>query len=206
MKVLAIDDQPEVLKQIEKAIADAEGPDGKPYDVVALTDHLEAFERLDAEHFDVVITDMVMGADQDEGLAILHKLSGQSPITIVLTAYPSIPNCVEAMRAGAWDYLEKVPADGSDAYENLLRSLADACRFRAERPEHGLANPDAKWVHEHFAELLDEYGGEVIAVLYGKVVDHDKDYRALRRRVAQEYAVARPMLVSVPDTKVEAVE
>ena len=206
MKVLAIDDEPEVLKQIEKAIAGAEAPDGKPYDVVGLTDHLEAIERLDAEYFDVVITDIVMGTDQDEGMAVLRKLTDRSPITIVLTAYPSIPNCVDAMRAGAWDYLEKVPADGSDAYENLLRSLAEACRFRAEHPEAGRSNPDAKWVHEHFGELLDQYGGEVIAVLDGKVVDHDKDYRALRRRVAERYAVARPMLVSVPDTQVEAVE
>ena len=206
MKVLAIDDQPEVLKQIEKAVAATDGPDGKPYDVVALTDHLEALQRLDAEHFDVVITDIVMGTEQDEGLAILRKLTNRSPITIVLTAYPSIPNCVEAMRAGAWDYLEKVPADGGDPYDNLLQSLSDACRFRAEHPQAGRSNPDAKWVHEHFAELLDQHAGEVIAVLDGKVVDHDKDYGALRRRVAERYPLARPMLVSVPDTEVEAIE
>ena len=55
MKVLAIDDQPEALKQIERAILAAEGPDGKPYDVAALTDHVEALKRLDAEHFLAVV-------------------------------------------------------------------------------------------------------------------------------------------------------
>ena len=42
MKVLAIDDQPEALKQINKAIAGANGPDGRPYKVTALIDHQEA--------------------------------------------------------------------------------------------------------------------------------------------------------------------
>ena len=45
MRVLAIDDQPEVLKQIEKAIAGADGIDGQPYDVVGLDDHQEAMKR-----------------------------------------------------------------------------------------------------------------------------------------------------------------
>ena len=99
MRVLAIDDQAEALKQIEKAISAAKGPDNKQYEVVALADHNNAIKRLSAKHkrFDVVITDMVMGTEEGEGLEILRQLVGKSPITIVLTAYPSIPNCVAAM-------------------------------------------------------------------------------------------------------------
>jgi len=206
MNVLAIDDQSEALKQIEKAVSAAKGPDGKPYDVTALTDHAEAIERLADERFDVVITDMVMGSGEAEGMEVLRTLIGKSPITIVLTAYPSIPNCVEAMRAGAWDYLEKVPADGSDAYENLLNSLEAACRKRMEQPETGRPSRDAKWVHEHLGELTRDYGGKVIAVLDQKVVDHDASYGELQKRVKQRFPVAQPTLVSIPDTEIEAIE
>ncbi len=206
MRVLAIDDQPEALKQIEKAIASDRGPDGRAYEVVALADHNEALKRLDAERFDVVITDMVMGADEEEGLSVLRKLTDKSPITIVLTAYPSIPNCVASMRAGAWDYLEKVPDDGSDAYRNLLDSLREACRYRMEHPDAGRFDPDAKWVHEHLAELAGDYGGKVVAVLDQEVIDHDEDYAKLVERLKGMSAVARPMIVSIPDPKVEAIE
>jgi len=206
MKVLAIDDQPEALKQIEKAVSAAAGPDGKKYDVTALADHAEAIKRLEEERFDVVITDMVMGMEEKEGLEVLRTLIGKSPITIVLTAYPSIPNCAEAMRAGAWDYLEKEPADGSDAYENLLNSLEAACRKRMEQPESGRPPEDAQWVHQHLGKLTRDYGGEVIAVLDQKVVDHDASYAKLLKRVKQQFPVAQPTLVSIPDTEIEAIE
>ena len=206
MKVLVIDDQPEALKQIENAISDAKGPDEQPYEIVALTDHKEALGRLEKERFDVVITDMVMGTEEQEGLAILQELADKSPVTIVLTAYPSIPNCVAAMRAGAWDYLEKVPGDGSDPYENLLRSLQEAYRERLEHPEARRSNPDSKWVQQNLGELMGQHAGEVIAVLDQKVVDHDKDYGRLLERIKGMYPVARPTIVSLPDTKVEAIE
>ena len=206
MKVLAIDDQPEVLKQIEKALAAAEGPDGSPYEVVGMVDHEAALERLDAEHFDVVIADMVMGAQENEGLAILRALTDKSPITIVLTAYPSISNCVESMRAGAWDYIEKVPEDESDPYETLLRSVRQACEVRMAHPHAGRINPDSTWVRHHIGELMEEYGGEVVAVLDGKVVDHDAMYGALIDRVNERYPVTPPTIVSIPDPKVDAVE
>lgn len=205
MKVLVIDDEPQALKQIEKALASAEGSDGRPYEVTGLTDHGEALKRLVDEHFDVVITDMVMGTEEEEGLSILRELTDRSPITIVLTAYPSVPNSVASMRAGAWDYLEKVPADGSDPYENLLQSLQEACRLRIEHPEAGRTNPDSRWVHEHLGELVSRYGGEVVAIIDGKVVDHDKTNGALRERVKKKYPVARPTLVSIPDASIETI-
>ena len=206
MKVLAIDDQPEALKQIEKAISNAQGPDGRPYEVLALTDHLEAPKRLDRERFDVVITDMVMGTEEEEGLAILRQLTDKSPITIVLTAYPSFRNCVASMRAGAWDYLEKVPADGSDPYENLLKSLQDACQTRLAHPHACRSSQDAKWVGAHLGELTKQFAGEVVAVLDQRVVDHDKSYGKLVERIKKKYPVAPPTIVSLPDTTVEAIE
>ena len=206
MKVLVIDDQPEALKQIERAIASAEGPDGSPFEVVAMSDYEEALSRLDTERFDVVVTDMVMGPSEDEGLSVLRTLAGMSPVTIVLTAYPSIPNSVAATRAGAWDYIEKMPADGSDPYERLISSMQEAHRFRVEHPEAGRINPDSAWMQEHLGELLKEHGGELVAILDGKVVDHDKNYGPLVDRVKARFPMAHPTIVSIPDPTVEAFE
>lgn len=202
---MAIDDQDEALKQIEKAVSAAKGPDGKPYEVTALSKHEEALALLDTgEHFDVVITDMVMGPDATEGLEVLRKLTAKSPITIVLTAYPLFPTCVAAMRAGAWDYLEKDPADGSDAYENLLNSLREACDTRLAAKSR--MDPDSRWAQEHLGELMLRYPGKLVAVLDGRVVGEDVSYGDLVNRVKEMFPVARPTIVSVPNPSPETVE
>lgn len=206
MKVLVVDDQPEVLAQIRKAVEAAQGPDGIPYNVEAMTDHQEALDKLEKERFDVVITDMVMGAGEEDGLTILRRLTDKSPITIVLTAYPSIPNCVESMRAGAWDYLEKIPEDGGDPYDNLLSSLKMAVCERLAKPEAGRYNPDAKWIHEHMADLMEKYPGRVVAVLDGQVAGEGESFDEVAKRVKQEHPVAQPTIISIPDTDIEAIE
>jgi len=205
MKVLVIDDQPEALKQIEKAISSAKAPEGETYDVVGELDHRAALRRINEERFDIVVTDMYMGPEEDEGLAILRELTDKSPITIVLTAYARIPNCVEAMRAGAWDYLEKMPEDESDAYENLLRSMRSAYRERLAHPETARSAADTRWVHRNFGDLSQKFPGEVIAVLDQQVVDHDPSFDELSQRVADKFPLAKPAMVAIPDTRVDAV-
>jgi len=206
MKVLAIDDQAEALKQIQNAVAKAPSPNGEPNEVVALTDYNEALARLDrGEYFDVVITDMVMGDKEEEGLEVLRKLTRKSPVTIVLTAYPSIPNCVASLKAGAWDYLEKVPADGGDPYENLLASLRDARRDRLAYPEAGRSNPDSTWSREHLNELVEKYGGEIVAILDGQVVCHGPSYDEVMEEFRKGHPIARPTIVSIPDLSVETI-
>ena len=205
MKILAIDDQPEALKQIDKALASAKDADGRPFEVTAEADHQAALSLLDDERFDIVITDMHMGPEEDEGLAVLRQLTDKSPVTIVLTAYPRIPNCVASMRAGAWDYLEKVPENGSDPYENLLKSIREACRRRKEDPEAGRTRADTQWVHQHIGELMKDYPGEVVAVLDRQVADHDASFDELAKRVSEKFPLAKPALISIPDTRVNTV-
>jgi len=206
MKVLVIDDEPEALKQIENAISAARGPDGKAFQVTTESDHKAAIRLLDKKRFEVVVTDMYMGPNEDEGLPILRELADKSPITIVLTAYPRIPNCVESMRAGAWDYLEKVPEDGSDAYENLLKSIRNACRDRTENRDAGKARGDTGWIHENIHTLMKKHPGEVVAVLDQKVVDHDTSFAELSKRVKEKFPFAKPAMISIPDTKLDTIE
>src|SRR6266481_5070287 len=65
---------------------------------------LAAFAR---RPFDVVLTDVRMAGM--DGLALLKEVKRRTPETVVvlMTAYATVPDAVEAMRAGAYDYLVK---------------------------------------------------------------------------------------------------
>lgn len=91
---------------------------------------VEALTILDRQAFDVVITDLQMpGID---GLEFIRQLSRRRLPTqaIMVTAHATIASAVEAMRHGAFDYLEK-PFD-AERLERLVeqalkrRGLADA--------------------------------------------------------------------------------
>ena len=77
------------------------------YEVVCAEDGSAALSRLEAERFDVVLSDQRMaGVD---GLALLARLREHEPElpVVLMTAYGSVAEAVEAMRRGAADYLTK---------------------------------------------------------------------------------------------------
>ena len=77
------------------------------HDVAEAKDGSEACEAIDDEAYDLVITDLRMG--KLDGIAVLRHIREVSPLTeaIVMTAYGTIETAVEAMRLGAWDYIQK---------------------------------------------------------------------------------------------------
>lgn len=205
MRVLVIDDDLDNLNELETAIRSFKAPDGRFYDTVGFSDYREALKVINIEPFDIVITDMVMGESMDEGIDVLKKLANRSAITIVITAYPSIPNCVEAMKAGAWDYIEKAPADGADPYERLSESLTKAYEYRLRNPQRAVTSPDSEWVHEHLDELIRKYPGKLVAVLYERVVDSDTSFAELSKRIQSIFPLAKPTIVSIPDDSQEVI-
>jgi len=100
-RVLVVDDQRNmrattamVLRQAGHAVEEAE-------------DGASALKRIQAESFDVVLTDLRM-PDVD-GMEVLRTTRQQAPETevIVMTAYGTIESAVEAIRRGAYDFLAK---------------------------------------------------------------------------------------------------
>lgn len=75
--------------------------------VIAVKNGKEAIEQLQKNDFDLILTDMKM--PEASGLEVLKKVKETSWQTIVLlmTAFGSIENAVEAMRLGAFNYLIK---------------------------------------------------------------------------------------------------
>ncbi len=87
--------------------------------VVAAKDGREAAKLLDERGFDLVLTDLKMpGLD---GMAILRKVRSEQPEVevIVMTAHGTVDNAVEAMKLGAFEYLQK-PISGPDELRLLV--------------------------------------------------------------------------------------
>jgi two-component system response regulator FlrC len=129
-RILIADDE----AGLREFIGDSLRLDG--HEVVEASDGREAVKRLDERAFDLVITDLRM--PYLDGMAVLKKVRAEQPEVevIVLTAHGSVDNAVEAMKAGAFDYLQK-PLGGPDELRLVAgraierRRLVDA-RARAE--------------------------------------------------------------------------
>jgi two-component system, NtrC family, response regulator AtoC len=99
VKILVADDE-QNLRRVLVALLRREG-----HEVVQAATGIEAIEKL--ADVDVVITDLRMpGADGMEVLRSAAKHHPHVPV-IMITAYGSVGQAVEAIKAGAFDYIEK---------------------------------------------------------------------------------------------------
>ncbi|MBN4067342.1 sigma-54-dependent Fis family transcriptional regulator [Simkania negevensis] len=100
-KVLVVDD--EVL--IRSFLIEALGRQG--YEVTGAESGEKAVQLLKEKNYDLVITDMKMPGLS--GMDVLRKIKELAPSTVVIimTAFGSIENAVEAMSLGAFNYLIK---------------------------------------------------------------------------------------------------
>jgi two-component system response regulator FlrC len=115
-RILIADDE----TGIREFMADALELDG--HEVVQAEDGLQAAHRLDTCSFDLLLTDLKMpGRD---GMSLVRKVRAEQPEVqvIVLTAHGTVDTAVEAMKLGAFDYLQK--PIGSPEELSLLVSRA----------------------------------------------------------------------------------
>ena len=110
------------------------------HQVDAASNAMEALSRLESESFDVVITDLRMPGMS--GLDFIRELERRdSHVQVVMvTAYASVATAVEAMRHGAFDYIEK--PFGADQLESLVARAMENGRMLDRQPtspaRHGL--------------------------------------------------------------------
>jgi two-component system response regulator FlrC len=115
-RILIADDE----TGIREFVADALELEG--HEIVQAEDGAQAAARLDTCSFDLLLTDLKMpGLD---GMALLRKVRAEQPEVqvIVLTAHGTVDTAVEAMKLGAFDYLQK--PIGSPEELSLLVSRA----------------------------------------------------------------------------------
>ncbi len=98
--LLIVDDEKNTREGLSLALED-------DYEVYLATGAEEAFNLMEAETFDVVLTDLRMAGKS--GLTVIDKAIKlpNRPICIMMTAYGNVETAVEAMRRGAFDFLTK---------------------------------------------------------------------------------------------------
>ena len=100
-RILIVDDEEHIRKILTIMLSK------KGYETLTAAGGREALEKVRASAFDAVITDMRMSGM--DGLELLAALKDYDPdlIVVVVTAFSSVDNAIEAMRQGAYDYISK---------------------------------------------------------------------------------------------------
>ncbi len=98
--VLIVDDEKHTREGLQQALADN-------FDVSVAASADEAFNLMDAQSFDVILTDLRMPGKS--GLKVIDKALAlpNRPAVLMMTAYGNVETAVEAMKRGAVDFLTK---------------------------------------------------------------------------------------------------
>jgi len=115
-KVLVVDDEESVVVTI-KAILQLDG-----YDVATTTSGAKARAMVREVEYDLVLTDLRL--EDGDGLDVLKAVRESYPetVTIMLTGYASLESAIQALRAGAYDYLVK-PSEVEELRATVARGL-----------------------------------------------------------------------------------
>lgn len=115
-KILVVDDQRNMRTTLAMMLRSI------GHEVDEAEDGERGAERGVAEGYDVLLTDLRMGTT--DGMAVLRRVREAQPNTsvIVMTAYGTIESAVEAMRAGAFDYIQK-PFTEQELLVKVARAL-----------------------------------------------------------------------------------
>jgi DNA-binding NtrC family response regulator len=153
--VLVVDDHASAREAVADVLREAN------YFVAACASASEALPKLSTERFDVVITDLQMPGMS--GLEFICEIERRrlDVQVLMITAHASVSSAVEAMRHGAFDYIEK-PFDAIA----LERSVAQACDQRLATRDTG----------------ADTSAGNAIATT---MIGSSPAMRQLRERIAQ---------------------
>ena len=124
-RILVVDDQDMMRDSLAGILA------REHHDVVAATDGAAAVARLGSGgRFDLLVTDLRM--PRMDGLQLLQeakRLRPDMPV-VLMTAHGTVANAVEAMKQGAYDYIQK-PFDG-DAIKALVERALEHSRLVRE--------------------------------------------------------------------------
>ena len=198
IKILVVDDEEaEKVKENVEDFTFRKGEQAVGCEIDTALTIAQATEKISGlkkknQFYDIMIIDMVMEEGEEAGLEIFKMQL--SCIKIVLTAHPSIPNCVKCLKAGAFDYIEK-NALAYDPYEKLKKSMTRGLQKRLEIPY----DPFMRWLNTNLDKFIEDYSGEHIAVIDYMVVDDDPDYDELLKRVKENYPFHVATIAPIPN-------
>jgi DNA-binding NtrC family response regulator len=129
-KVLIADDETSITAGLSAILSD-EG-----YTVEVANDGEKALDRLRAERFGVILADLKM--PRLDGLSLLKEMQKEAIPTecIIITGAGTVETAVDAMRQGAYDYIEKpLTADKLNRLKALLPKAIDKYNVQQKNRE-----------------------------------------------------------------------
>ena len=127
VNILVVDDDSETLELLQEILG------GEGYRVVTCLSGEEALEIGKQRQFDVIISDMRLGPNLN-GLDVLRSYKTIQPESevILITAFGSMETAIEAVKAGAFDYLSK-PFKIDEVLLQVSRALGNRKLLRENR-------------------------------------------------------------------------
>ncbi|MCW5959996.1 MAG: sigma-54-dependent Fis family transcriptional regulator [Pyrinomonadaceae bacterium] len=123
--ILVVDDEKSQREILEMILS------GEGYDVTTASSGEAAMKFVADRHFDLVLTDLKMTGMS--GLELLKELTDfdKSIIVLLLTAHGTVDSAVDALRLGAFDYLQK-PYDREKLLDTISRALTQLTSLDSE--------------------------------------------------------------------------
>ena len=184
MKALIIDDDGDARQELETAFRACKEIS---FDIESAADMSQADGALRRTRFDVITIDLKFGSNVTAGLQWMQRkmilASCPDAIKIVVTAYPTYPRCVEAMRLSAWDFIDKEGNYGVEVVRSAVARLMEL--EEAKRVQRFIFD---EWLPAQGQALQKKYPGEYVAVdSEGRILAHGDSMITLGAELPHEW-------------------
>src|SRR3954452_4473093 len=158
LRLLVGDDAPEHARMVEEFIRSSDAWANATVRIA--TSYDEALRAFREHTFDVAFFDYLLGAR--DGLSLLREIrqSGVDTPVVVLTARGAEDIAVEAMKAGAADYLSKANL----TVEALERAIRHALAIHAEEQQRWQAEAALRASEERFRALVENSSDALLLI------------------------------------------
>jgi PAS domain S-box-containing protein len=187
-RVLVVDDERETMTPLCDILLEI------GYEVKAFVSAKEALEVFDKQAFDLVLTDLMM--PEMDGIAFMKAAQTKDPllVCIIITGNATIETAVEAMKAGAFDYLTK-PLQWK-ALQQVLSRAIEVRRLRKSEEQYRavveyqtelicryLPNGTITFVNEAFCRYFGKARDQMIGQSYLPFIPVE-DHEGLKKHIA----------------------
>jgi len=153
VKIMVVDDESSICQNVQKIFAKSD------IEVTMATSAQEALDKLAADEYELVISDIVMPGMN--GLQFLKSLKSKWPRvkTVMMTAYATTETAVKAIRLGALDYLPKpfTPDEMRAMVDQAISGkLIEATVSQDEKESISVIDVDAPFDADEVAQITGE--------------------------------------------------
>lgn len=191
-RLAVVDDEPELVAALCETLR------GEGFEVTGFSDPTAALAAVRAGGFDLLLSDLMMpGMD---GIALLRQAQGIDPTVagVIMTGQGSIPAAVEAMRAGAADFVLK-----PFRLQQILPVLGRALEARRLRAENDRLRREVARLEAERVRLLAEANARLAVLATTDPLTGLANRRAFDEALARESALAargrRPLALTILD-------